>query len=341
MGYYGGNGARSMATLGPFEGEVQPEPATAPHSSSRRRWRPSFEIPIEGRLAERRLPRQADDPGQGYQSYLIWVVRDDRHADLMFQVLRPDLAGLQPLARRALPLRPGRTTPGTRNAQRRASASIGRTGSTTTSCRRTSSRRRNGSGEFLLWEFPLAYWLERNGYDVTYASELDTHRDADGLLRVKGFLSVGHDEYWSRRMFDNVARARDAGVSLAFLTRQRRRRRDLDRAVHRWTSERIFQRAPGRPASNEFDDEHTLMGSTSYGVGLGDWIVREPEHWLLSGTGMQLGDRIPGLVGWEYHGAPLRDDPSLVVLRQRQGLRSPRRGADAGVRRDDLRRPAR
>ena len=52
-----------------------------------------------------------------------------------------------------------------------------------------------GSGEFLLWEFPLAFWLEANGYDVTYTSNLDTHADADGLLRVKGFLSVGHDEY--------------------------------------------------------------------------------------------------------------------------------------------------
>jgi hypothetical protein len=76
----------------------------------------------------------------------------------------------------------------------------------------------NGSGEFLLWEFPLAFWLEQHGYDVTYVSNVDTHRDPGGLLRVKGFLSVAHDEYWTRTMFDNVARARDAGVSLAFLS---------------------------------------------------------------------------------------------------------------------------
>jgi len=25
----------------------------------------------------------------------------------------------------------------------------------------------NGSGEFLLWEHPLCFWLEREGYDVT------------------------------------------------------------------------------------------------------------------------------------------------------------------------------
>jgi hypothetical protein len=33
----------------------------------------------------------------------------------------------------------------------------------------------NGSGEFLLWEFPLAFWLEKEGYDVSYISNLDTH----------------------------------------------------------------------------------------------------------------------------------------------------------------------
>ena len=30
-----------------------------------------------------------------------------------------------------------------------------------------------GSGEFLPFEFPLAYWLEQHGYDVTYCSNSD------------------------------------------------------------------------------------------------------------------------------------------------------------------------
>ena len=67
-------------------------------------------------------------------------------------------------------------------------------------------------------EFPLAFWLEKEGYDVTYISNVDTHADAKGLLRAKAFLSVGHDEYWTEQMFDNVTKARDAGVSLAFLS---------------------------------------------------------------------------------------------------------------------------
>jgi hypothetical protein len=76
----------------------------------------------------------------------------------------------------------------------------------------------NGSGEFLLLEHPLSFWLEKQGYDVTYVSNVDTHADGEGLLRGKVFLSVGHDEYWTAEMFANVTRARDAGVSLAFLS---------------------------------------------------------------------------------------------------------------------------
>ena len=35
-------------------------------------------------------------------------------------------------------------------------------------------------------------------------SNIDTHADPDGLLRTKGFISVGHDEYWTLDMYNNV-----------------------------------------------------------------------------------------------------------------------------------------
>ena len=39
----------------------------------------------------------------------------------------------------------------------------------------------------------------------------------------------------------------------------------------------------------------------------------EPDHWVFEGTGMKRGEGIPGLVGWEWHGAPAKI-PGLVVL---------------------------
>jgi hypothetical protein len=150
--------------------------------------------------------------------------------------------------------------------------------------------------------------MEDQGYDVTYTSTLDTHGDAAGLLRTKAFLSVGHDEYWTRKMYDNVSRARDEGVNLLFLSGNA-----VDGEVFLTTSldgrpDRILGRAKW------FTDEHKLMGASSYGVGIGDWIVSVPEHWIYRDTGLKKGDAIVGLVGWEYHGPPLRDDPTRVVV---------------------------
>jgi hypothetical protein len=65
-------------------------------------------------------------------------------------------------------------------------------------------------------EFDMVRWLEHEGYDVTYITDVDTHEDAGRLLRGKGFLSVGHDEYWSKEMKAHVAQARDQGVGLGF-----------------------------------------------------------------------------------------------------------------------------
>lgn len=67
-------------------------------------------------------------------------------------------------------------------------------------------------------EFAQVRFMERNGYDVTYASGVDTDRYGAHLLNHKVFLSVGHDEYWSAAQRKNIEAARDAGVNLQFLT---------------------------------------------------------------------------------------------------------------------------
>ena len=79
-----------------------------------------------------------------------------------------------------------------------------------------------GAGDFLrnagpaAMEYSMVRWLEHEGYDVTYITDVDTDEDVSRLLRAKGYLSVGHDEYWSEKMRANVIQARDAGVSLGF-----------------------------------------------------------------------------------------------------------------------------
>ena len=62
-------------------------------------------------------------------------------------------------------------------------------------------------------------------------------------------------------------------------------------------------------------NEATLIGAQTVTPfnGSGDWVVTKPEHWLFKGTGMKKGDKISGLVGWEFHGEPA-SIPGLEVV---------------------------
>ena len=65
-------------------------------------------------------------------------------------------------------------------------------------------------------EYPAIQWLEKNGYDVSYMTGVDSDRLGNLIKNHKMFLSVGHDEYWSGPQRANVEAARDAGVNLSF-----------------------------------------------------------------------------------------------------------------------------
>ncbi|HEY5809566.1 MAG TPA: N,N-dimethylformamidase beta subunit family domain-containing protein [Povalibacter sp.] len=67
-------------------------------------------------------------------------------------------------------------------------------------------------------EYPMVRWLEANGYDVSYFTSVDADRSPAQILDHEIFLSVGHDEYWSDGMRTNVEAARNAGVHLAFFS---------------------------------------------------------------------------------------------------------------------------
>ena len=73
--------------------------------------------------------------------------------------------------------------------------------------------------DFWASEAEMVHFLERNGYDVSYQSGVDTDRlGAPVIQQHKTFMSSGHDEYWSGTQRANVQAARDAGVNLAFFS---------------------------------------------------------------------------------------------------------------------------
>jgi hypothetical protein len=320
MGYYGGAGARLMQSIGPLQGTSEPDPKDGERNLVECRWKVGFSVDIPrdwlsgvylGKLSTVPAPGgQYLDLEMTSQAYVIFIVRDDRRADLLFQA--SDMTWLSynrwPQWRSLYDL--GDAPWGASDEKVGYDVGFDRPYALYWNGYPAGFHPlTNGSGEFLMTEFPLAFWLEKEGYDVTYISNVDTHADAQGLLRASVFLSVGHDEYWTEQMFANVTKARDAGVSLAFLSGN-----SISGVVELRPSTDGRPNRVMRRAGRDFENEQALMGATSYGVGFADWTADRPEHWAFAGTNMKKGDRVAQLVGWEYHGAPLATHPDLVVL---------------------------
>lgn len=313
-GFYGGTGGRHMTSLGPIKGSVQKDPPIGPKRVRDCQWEASatLRIPSDwpsgvylGKLTERRTL---------LQSYVVFIVRDDRQADFIFQCSDTTWSAYNRWPSQFALYDDGKNEwywGG--DVQVSFNRPYGRY------CQIFDAPLSQGSGEFLLWEFPVSYWLEAQGYDVTYISNLDTHTDPAGLRRARGFLSIGHDEYWSIEMYRNVKAAIDAGVHVAFLSGNTCCGRILFSPDGRKVGNRVFERVgvygpPGgtrdfvamqslkheRPYANELVGAH----STGPVTGGADWTCALPDHWLFAGTGMKRGDGIPGLVGWEWHGDP-------------------------------------
>lgn len=327
LGYYQGKGGRRVARLGPFAGTVQPEAKIGGERLRECQWEPSVKLSIGKDWPSGVYLGKLTAEVEGLQSYVVFIVRDDRACDFLFQCSDttwcaynrwPDHWSLYDDG--TTDVQGWYTGPGVSAGWDRPYGKYRQVVDAPLSL---------GSGEFLLWEFPFAYWMEKEGYDLSYISNVDTHADAAGLRRGKVFLSVGHDEYWSLDMFRNVKAAIDGGVHAAFFSGNSvdgvvamlpnsagvpnrrisrvgkfggdRERRRAQQFAGRWK-----QHGP---------DPRTLMGArtTEPANGGADWTVVREGHWLFSGTGLKNGDKIPGLVGWEHHGEPA-DIAGLEVL---------------------------
>lgn len=331
MGYYGGAGGCWKGQWGPIDGKTQPVPEMGPPPRRLRecRWEPSLEIKIPsdwlsgvylGKLTT--VPKSPDEPY--WQSYIIFIVKDRRPADLLFQCSDNTWQAYNrwPVNESLYTHPAGAHAPGVAVSFDRPYGKYVQIFDHPLSV---------GSGEFLLWEFPLCYWLEEHGYDVTYGSNRDTC-DVSFLRRCRVFLSVGHDEYWDVRQYRAVETAFQEGVSLLWLCGNSVFIDSPFEPSSDGRPDRIIYRRGcyGELRADELEsyaglfaglqstapDERNIMGVRSVVPfnGGGDWTCVLPDHWLFEGTEMKQGESIPGLVGWEHHGEPDPDRKDLQVV---------------------------
>ncbi|HZU24583.1 MAG TPA: N,N-dimethylformamidase beta subunit family domain-containing protein, partial [Bryobacteraceae bacterium] len=189
-------------------------------------------------------------------------------------------------------------------------------------------------------DYSLVRWLEKQGYDVAYSSSIDTHERFDQIVRHKSWMTVAHDEYWSKEMRDNVEAARDAGVNLAFLAgneiywqvRFEASALGANRVEVCYKQAQIDPLTKTDPAraTVRFRDppvnrpENALMGvmyQSQYMNGhLFNWLPVNTSHWLFGGTGLTDGSEVVRIVGneWDSVADNGLTPPGLIILARSQ-----------------------
>jgi hypothetical protein len=188
-------------------GEPQPTPKPDPITGLVEcQWESSLEIPIPSDWVTGVYLVKLVGKNSGKQSFVPFVVRDDSSSDILMQLSVTTYAAYNGWGGKSLYPHNSVGTPAVMVSLNKPFAYNG------------NASNYPGAGEVSRWELPMATFLERAGFDVSYCTDVDTHQDPEMLLKHKAFLCVGHDEYWSWEMRANVTRARDSGVDLGFFS---------------------------------------------------------------------------------------------------------------------------
>src|SRR5437867_3751639 len=205
LGYYGGLGARKVATVRPTITLPQSQPACLSNGATGLNdcgnWAESVSWTVPANAVSGiYIAKAVRESGGAGSSHIAFVVRDDEgRSDLLFQ-----------------------TSDTTWQAYNQYGGNSLYVGSPAGRAYKVSYNRpittRETTPEDWIFnsEYPMIRWLEANGYNVSYSTGVDTDRRGAELLEHKVFMSVGHDEYWSAPQRANVEAARNAGVDLAF-----------------------------------------------------------------------------------------------------------------------------
>lgn len=331
MGWYGGLGGRLMQHLGPFNGVLQPscpvvDSATALMVCS---WSAGPTLTVPTTWTDGIYFAVLTNAKQ-YQSYIPFAVRNDaRQAGLIYQMPINTYQAYNSWGGKSL------YSFNSSNNVRAYKVSFDRPFDG------------DGSEDYFGWEVYLVQWLEQQGYDVTYTTDVDIQANPNRLLSSKGVLIAGHSEYWTKQMYDAAQAARDSGVSLAFFGSnaiywQARLEASPSGVANRVLVCYKIEEAPNptdpitatNPAltTSQWRDppvnrpEQTLIGVQFTSQTGNTWddtvpfVVKNSANWLYAGSGLSDGTSIPGITGYEadrsWSTYRLPDNQSYTLLSQ-------------------------
>ena len=193
-----------------------------------------------------------------------------------------------------------------------------------------------GAGEFFSWEYDFVRWAESTGYEMSYTTNVDVHLRPDTLLRHRMFISLGHDEYWTKSQRDAAEQARDSNVNMAFFVGNEAYWQARIDASSSGTKARVITeykdaaldplaRSQPKEATVMFKDApvsrpQSLLSGAAYGSNATPdyqpWRASSTDNWVFDGTAIVAGQPFPGIVGYEYDHMAVASErpPGLTVL---------------------------
>ncbi len=302
MGWYGGDQGRLIWKSETLRG-VRQAPATVDRrtNTAEAPWTPSLDVVID----------KSWPPGD----YLFRLVGDGGHMRYVPLTIRDDRS------RAALVVVNAVTTWQAYNLWGGHSLYAGKSGGGDARAKVVSFDRPyeadSGAGDFLGNELPFVSLVEREGYDVTYWTDIDLHHRGDLLANHKAVITLGHDEYWTLEMRTTAEQARDRGVNLIFFGANAvyRSIRLESSPLGPFRREVNYRSAREDPMTGKDNSrvtvswrespvnrpESALVGSYYQCNPVdADMVVADPSAWVFAGTGLSAGDKLPGVVGPEF-----------------------------------------
>jgi hypothetical protein len=191
-----------------------------------------------------------------------------------------------------------------------------------------------GYRQLAFMDLPVIQRVEASGLDAAYTTDVDVDRRPSQLMQHAELVLGGHSEYWTRREYDAMVAARNAGINVAFFG-----------ANNLWWHARIEVGGPDGTSLREavwrdfghdqVFDQHTsddtmlwsqwpehrdgaaVLGQSHAAIGVhGGYQIMAAPGWLLAGSGLRKGSVLPLAVGNEADGytAAAANPPNLTVV---------------------------
>ena len=191
----------------------------------------------------------------------------------------------------------------------------------------------NGAADFMALEYPIIYWAEEHGLDVTYWTDVTFAQFPYLLENHKALLTLGHDESWTLRERNGVIAGRAAGVNVIYFGASPVLRHvrllpspmghDREEVDYRDpTADPIYSTDPLNATGNTWaqppddDPPSQVVGDTYQGYGLDDpMVVTDAGAWPFAGTGVTDGEQLKGVEAGDYdaYDTSQPDPPNVEV----------------------------